>query len=246
MLWVQVLPETAYFFLKKITCLNWASCIVLYYVPWESPCIYVWHWIIVGVIVHQQSYVHCTACATLCMYMHVLVVITYLDFSFFLTGSLTSVLNLETESGRSSINVSWGAPFTLDVTDEGPDIWYSVLIYNVTDEENPTTVPCTDCHYLTQTHYVFSPHIPSPCHKYAFAVISHNGVGEGETSKNVTGYSINSEFCVQTTCITHGVCTHTWYFKIVMTLMCHYGAYKALGLRVWDFIRPKSKSVSPK
>ena len=108
-------------------------------------------------------------------------------------GPLTSVLNLETDGGRSSINVSWGAPFTLDVTDEDPDIWYSVLIYNVTDEENPTTVPCTDCHNLTQIHYVFIPDFSSPCHKYTFAVIPHNGVGEGETSKNVTGYSINSE-----------------------------------------------------
>ena len=88
----------------------------------------------------------------------------------FLTGLLSSVANLETASSTSSITVSWSAPFSLDVTGVDPDIWYSVLIYNVTDEENPTAVPCTDCHNLTQT-YIFSPDYPSPCHKYTFTVI---------------------------------------------------------------------------
>ena len=144
--------------------------------------------------------VHCTVCPIYTSSNEVLLIfiISEIDFSLFLTGPLTSVLNLETDSGGSSINVSWEAPFTLDVTDEDPGIWYSVLIYNVTDEENPTAVPCTNCRNLTQTHYIFSPDYPSPCHKYTFAIIPHNGVGEGETSENVTGYSINSEFCVRT------------------------------------------------
>ena len=82
--------------------------------------------------------------------------------------------------------MSWTAPFSLDVTGVDPDIWYSVLIYNVTDEENPTAIPCTDCHSLTQTHYIFSPHYPSPCHKYTFTVIPYNGAGQGEISQNLT------------------------------------------------------------
>ena len=97
------------------------------------------------------------------------------------TGLLSSVVNLETASSTSSITVSWSAPFSLDVTGVDPDIWYSVLIYNVTDEENPTAVPCTDCHNLIQTHYIFSPDYPSPCHKYTFTVIPYNGAGQGES-----------------------------------------------------------------
>ena len=181
--------------------------------------------------------VHCTACATCTyVYMYILVVIKcslsliywrWISL-FFLTGPLTSVLNLETDSGRSLINVSWEAPFTLDVTDEDPDIWYSVLIYNMTDEENPTTVPCTDCHNLTQTHYVFIPDYPSPCHKYTFTIIPHNGVGEGETSQNITGYSINSETGFMCTCINavHTIFTPIPWPVSLLAVMCSIKAYK--------------------
>ena len=89
--------------------------------------------------------------------------------------------------------MSWSAPFSLDVTNVDPDIWYSVLIYNVTDEENPTAVPCTGCHNLTQTNYTFRPDYSSPCHKYiyTFTIIPYNGAGEGERSQSVNGYSID-------------------------------------------------------
>lgn len=121
----------------------------------------------------------------------------------FFIGLLSSVVILDTDSSTSSVTISWIAPFSLDVTDMDPDVWYSILIYNVTDKDNPTAVRCTDCHNLTQTHYIFSPDHPSPCHKYNFTVIPYNGVlnetedGEGESSQNVT---IDSEFrvCMET------------------------------------------------
>ena len=81
---------------------------------------------------------------------------------------------------------SWTAPFSLDVTGVDPDIWYSVLIYNVTDENNPTAIPCTDCINITETHYTFTPDYLSPCHVYNFSVIPVNGAGQGESSPNVT------------------------------------------------------------
>ena len=100
------------------------------------------------------------------------------------TGLLSSVSDLRAESSSDSITITWSAPFSLL-----PDIWYSVLISNVTDEDHPTAVPCTDCHNLTQTHYTFSPDPPSPCHKYTFTVTPQNGGGQGESSQPVVGYT---------------------------------------------------------
>ena len=104
---------------------------------------------------------------------------------------LSSVVDLKTSSNATSVTISWTAPFSLDVTGVDPDIWYSVLIYNVTDE--PTAVPCTDCISITETHYTFTPDCPSPCHEYVFTLIPLNGAGQGETSHNVTGYTIDGE-----------------------------------------------------
>ena len=55
-------------------------------------------------------------------------------------GHLTAVLG----SSASAVNISWSAPFSLDVTGVDPDIWYSVLIYNVTDE-TAVSVPYPNC-----------------------------------------------------------------------------------------------------
>ena len=97
-------------------------------------------------------------------------------------------------SNASSVTVSWTAPFSLDVTDVDPDIWYSVLVYNVTDENNPTAILCTDCINITETHYTFTPDYPSHCHVYLFSVIPFNGVGQGESSPNVTVSELTALF----------------------------------------------------
>ena len=106
-------------------------------------------------------------------------------------GLLSTVGNLETDNSASSIIFSWSAPFSLDVTDVDPDIWYTVLIYNVT---NVTTVSYPNCTDITETHCVFSPDHPSPCHQYTFTVIPFNGAGQGESSQPVAGYTIDGEF----------------------------------------------------
>ena len=41
------------------------------------------------------------------------------------------------------------------ITGVDPDIWYSLLIYNVTDEDNPTVFP-RDYELRTQTWYAQS------------------------------------------------------------------------------------------
>ena len=97
-------------------------------------------------------------------------------------------------SNASSVTVSWTAPFSLDVTDVDPDIWYSVLIYNVTDENNPTAILCTDCINITETHYTFTPDYPSHFHLYNISVVPLNGAGQGLSSSITVG----GEFCSHT------------------------------------------------
>ena len=86
----------------------------------------------------------------------------------------------------TSFTISWTAPFSLDVTGVDPDIWYSVFIYNVTDENNPTAILCTDCNRITETHYTFTPDYLGPCYVFNSSVIPVNGAGQGESSPNVT------------------------------------------------------------
>ena len=99
-------------------------------------------------------------------------------------GHLSPVGDLNISENATSFNISWTPPFSLDVTDEGlgPDMWYSVIIYNVTDETNTVEIPCTDCDDITQTYYIFTPDYFISCHKYQFSIIPINGAGQGETS----------------------------------------------------------------
>ncbi|CAI8007712.1 hypothetical protein GBAR_LOCUS5345 [Geodia barretti] len=101
-------------------------------------------------------------------------------------GQLSAVAGLSAVSNANSVIISWSAPFSLDVTGVDPDIWYSVLIYNVTDENNPTAILCTDCINITETHYTFTPDYLSPCHVYNLSVIPLNGAGQGESSPSIT------------------------------------------------------------
>ena len=97
------------------------------------------------------------------------------------TGVLSAVSNAEFIRDASSIVISWTAPFSLDVTGVDPDIWYSVLIYNVTDE-TAVSVPYPNCTNISETFCVFTPDHLSPCHKYNVTVIPQNGAGVGESS----------------------------------------------------------------
>ena len=102
------------------------------------------------------------------------------------SGPPSAVSWLQTYRSPASITISWEAPWTLDVTGVDPDIWYSVLIQNVTDENNPTPISCTDCTNITETVYTFTPDHLTPCHVYNFSVTPFNGAGQGESSHNET------------------------------------------------------------
>ena len=109
------------------------------------------------------------------------------------SGPLSAVVDLNTSSNGTSINVSWTAPWSLDVTGVDPDIWYSVIIYNVTDMNNISTIPCTNCINITYTKYEFTPDYVGCCHVYNFSVIPFNGAGKGE-SQTVTFSKFKKSF----------------------------------------------------
>ena len=99
-----------------------------------------------------------------------------------MSGPPTAVSQLQAYRSPASITISWEAPWSLDVTGVDPDIWYSVLIQNVTDENNPTPISCTDCTNITETVYTFTPDHLSPWHVYTFFIKPFNGAGQGESS----------------------------------------------------------------
>ena len=107
------------------------------------------------------------------------------------SGPPSAVVNLSAVRSGSSFNISWSAPWSLNVTDVDHDIWYSVLIQNVTDEDRPTDILCTDCTNITETHYTFTPDHLSPCYVYNFTIIPANGAGLGE------GVTLSYSFTVE-------------------------------------------------
>ena len=80
---------------------------------------------------------------------------------------------------QSTMVISWTA---LDMTGVDPDIWYSVVIYNVTDENNPTASSVlTISIAITETHYTFTPdYIPQslPCVQLLCHPSYFNGFGQ--------------------------------------------------------------------
>ena len=108
-------------------------------------------------------------------------------------GVLLAVVDLSVNYSLGSVTISWTAPFSLDVTGVNPDIWYSVLVYNTTEDSDPTAVPCADCINITETHYTFTPDYPSPCHVYSVSVVPFNGAGQGQISPNVTTTAVVAE-----------------------------------------------------
>ena len=105
------------------------------------------------------------------------------------TGRLASVGNVSVLNGSNTILLSWSPPFSLDVTGVDLDIWYTVLISNVTDEDDSRTFD--EYSNLTQPYFEFNTTFPSPYHKFSFVIIPHNGAGAGNRSDPVIGAFIS-------------------------------------------------------
>ena len=96
---------------------------------------------------------------------------------FVFLGLLPAVADLRVNITTTSVTISWSPPFSLI-----PDTCYSVFIYNVTDENNPTAILCIN---ITETSYTFTPEC---FNTYNISVVPFNCVGEGESSGNITIY----------------------------------------------------------
>lgn len=88
---------------------------------------------------------------------------------------------VQMDKNSCSISLYWDAPFSQNVTDVHPDVWYSV---NITCLNNVLTgavnvpLPCNDCDNLTDSFYKFTPQTNS-CTWYQFEVIAYNEIGRG-------------------------------------------------------------------
>ncbi len=80
----------------------------------------------------------------------------------------------------SQLNVTWVAPFSLNLTTAEPDIQYCVDVYNVTEEEDD--VLQSECD-ITTTQYLFDVAYPVGTYKFSVAPQSNvDGSLNGTTS----------------------------------------------------------------
>ena len=86
----------------------------------------------------------------------------------------------------NSIKLSWISPFSLDITDTTPDLWYSVEISGRAQLQSPPVqTTCEMCSYITKTEFTFTDN-SYPCGVYDFTVIAINAAGQGEMGANST------------------------------------------------------------
>lgn len=89
-------------------------------------------------------------------------------------GQLGPVSNLQVANADTgSILITWTAPFSLDITNTDPDIWYSVTITTAGDGDK-------HCDNLTDTLYNFTIN-EIPNGMYQFEVTSVNSILSAST-----------------------------------------------------------------
>ena len=144
-------------------------------------------------------------CAVLHNYIHVHTII-HIHYVYIHVGLLSiSNESLSLRSDKESVYLQWKPPFSLNVTGVEPDISYTLFIYNVTGE-NPVLL---ESHNLTESHYIFTPLIFSPCQdlKYDITVVPLNGAGEGTAVSKVG--SLGRFSCVVASFLVHlHTCTY--------------------------------------
>ena len=102
-------------------------------------------------------------------------------------GTLAPVGELTAVPVEGFLHHTWNPPFTLNITNIEPDIFYCINVYNIT----PNSLYKTYCD-LTQPEFDFMVANPIPCDQFQFQVIPVNGLGNG-TLNNISGSLFNSK-----------------------------------------------------
>ena len=101
----------------------------------------------------------------------------------FAPGLLAAVGDLQINLVNGTLCLSWTPPFTLDITNVDPDLYYTIEITSTADAENPSTISCNDC----SSEYKFTVNNSSPCDSYTFIVVPVNGARNGTPSVPLLG-----------------------------------------------------------
>ena len=97
--------------------------------------------------------------------------------NYTLLGFLSAVVSLKvTSADDDSITLNWGAPFTLNITRENPDITYCVDVDVINSQTSALLHPVCEIIGTEFTYLLLS---RNWCHKYNFTVTPCNVVGKG-------------------------------------------------------------------
>ena len=105
-------------------------------------------------------------------------------------GTLAPVGELTAVPMQGFLHLTWNPPFTLNITNIEPDIYYCINIYNITP--NSLYIPLKTLCNLTQPEFDFMVANPNPCDRFQFQVIPVNGLGNG-TLNNISGLLFNGK-----------------------------------------------------
>ena len=101
-------------------------------------------------------------------------------------GPPSPVSDLQAISMVGCIYLSWVAPPVLDITNEDPDLWYTVEILTVSSQ---SIIPCLNCP-LTEPQYKYTSR--DICDFFEFRVIAITP--GGNSSNSITGYSVGGKY----------------------------------------------------
>ena len=91
-------------------------------------------------------------------------------------GTLAPVGELTAVPKEGFLHLTWNPPFTLNITNIEPDIYYCINVYNITPNSlYPLKTLCD----LTQPEFDFTVANPIPCDQFQFQVIPVNDAGNG-------------------------------------------------------------------
>ena len=104
-------------------------------------------------------------------------------------GTLAPVDELTAVPKEGFLHLTWNPPFTLNITNIEPDIYYCINVYNITPNSlYPLKTLCD----LTQPEFDFTVANPIPCDQFQFQVIPVNDAGNG-TLNSISGSLFNGE-----------------------------------------------------